>query len=401
MSERPSKAQRIDDSVPPPLGGDSAMAEAMATAAAQDDLPQVYAPTTNPSWDHRLNQLRDFKATTGHTSVPNKYPPNPQLATWVAEQRRHYKAINKDSTKKTSLSDERIRVLEEMGFRWSVQESLWDERLQELTKYRAGNGSCNVPNKWKGNPALGKWVNAQRQYYRTKNEGKPSSLTAERIARLEAIGFEWTLRSLTPWDSRLEELKDYKAEHGHVQVPQKDKTHKGLARWVDTQRQQHRLKKEGKKSQITDDRIAKLDDIGMKWVVTDPHSWETRYQELKEYKARTGDCNVPMRKGQPQLGEWVGQQRKAYKLKKEEKQSAMTEERMEKLNKIGFTWQLRKRKTRSEYEDTRNGSGAETDAATSGNSAEDIAEAVVEHVVAEQLAVASAAAKGSPKHVEV
>ena len=79
----------------------------------------------------------------------------------------------------------------------------------------------------------------------------------------------------------------------------------------------------------------------------------------------------------------------------------MTEERMEKLNKIGFTWQLRKRKTRSEYEDTRNGSGAETDAATSGNSAEDIAEAVVEHVVAEQLAVASAAAKGSPKHVEV
>jgi hypothetical protein len=87
---------------------------------------------------------------------------------------------------------------------------------------------------------LGKWVNAQRQYYRTKNEGKPSSLTAERIARLEAIGFEWTLRSLTPWDSRLEELKAYKAEHGHVQVPQKDKTHKGLARWVDTQRQVRR-----------------------------------------------------------------------------------------------------------------------------------------------------------------
>ena len=89
MSERPSKAQKIDGSVPLPLGGDSAaMAEAMATAAAEDDLPQVYAPATNPSWDHRLNQLRAFKAATGHTSVPNKYPPNPQLATWVAEQRR-------------------------------------------------------------------------------------------------------------------------------------------------------------------------------------------------------------------------------------------------------------------------------------------------------------------------
>ena len=49
----------------------------------------------------------------------------------------HYKAINKDSTKKTSLSDERIRVLEEMGFRWSVQESLWDvSRFVKLCRGR-------------------------------------------------------------------------------------------------------------------------------------------------------------------------------------------------------------------------------------------------------------------------
>lgn len=47
--------------------------------------------------------------------------------------------------------------------------------------------------------------------------------------------------------------------------------------------QQHRLKKEGKKSQITDDRIAKLDDIGMKWVVTDPHSWESKLDPVVLY----------------------------------------------------------------------------------------------------------------------
>jgi hypothetical protein len=47
--------------------------------------------------------------------------------------------------------------------------------------------------------------------------------------------------------------------------------------------QQHRLKKEGKKSQITDDRIAKLDDIGMKWVVTDPHSWESKLDPVVYY----------------------------------------------------------------------------------------------------------------------
>ena len=38
----------------------------------------------------------------------------------------HYKVISKEPTKKSSLSQERIRILKEMGFRWSIQESLWD-----------------------------------------------------------------------------------------------------------------------------------------------------------------------------------------------------------------------------------------------------------------------------------
>ena len=94
MSERPSKNQKIvDDSVPPPpLGETAAMAAAVAAAAgASVDVsppPEAYGPGNIPSWDDRLNQLRDFKAATGHTNVPNRYPANPQLATWVAEQRR-------------------------------------------------------------------------------------------------------------------------------------------------------------------------------------------------------------------------------------------------------------------------------------------------------------------------
>lgn len=413
MSERPSKTQKIvDDSIPPPPLGETAaaaaaMAEAVAAAAgASVDVspaPETYAPGNNPSWDHRLNQLREFKAATGHTNVPNRYPANPQLATWVAEQCRHYKVISKEPTKKSSLSQERIRILEEMGFRWSIQESLWDERLQELMKYRAEHGSCNVPNKWKENPSLGKWVNAQRQYYRIRNEGKATSITAERIAKLEAIGFEWTLRSLTPWETRLEELKAYKEKHGHVLVPQKDKEHRGLARWVDTQRQQARMKRDGKKSQMTDDRIAQLDAIGMKWVTIDPKSWESHYQDLKEYKARNGDCYVPMRKDDPKLGEWVGQQRKAYRLKMDGKQSAMTDERMEKLNKIGFTWRLRKRKTHPECEDEGgNGANARTHAGDDvGKSEEETATAVVEQV-AKHLAASSANAEEDAQvHVEV
>ena len=131
--------------------------------------------------------------------------------------------------------------------------------------------------------------------------------------------------------------------------------------------------------------------------------FSARYQDLKEYKARNGDCNVPMRKDDPKLGEWVGQQRRAYRLKMDGKQSAMTDERMEKLNNIGFTWRLRKRKTHPECEDE---GGNEADAMAHagddvGRSEEETATAVVEQV-AKHLAACSANAEDDAQpHVEV
>lgn len=107
-----------------------------------------------------------------------------------------------------------------------------------------------------------------------------------------------------------------------------------------------------------------------------------------------------MRKDDAQLGEWVGQQRKAYRLKMDGKQSAMTDERMEKLNKLGFTWRLRKRKTRSDDEDeSGKEAGAHDDAV--GKSEEETVSAVVEQV-AEHLAASSANAEDDAQvHVEV
>lgn len=85
------------------------------------------------------------------------------------------------------------------------------------------------------------------------------------------------------------------------------------------------------------------------------------------------------------------------------KQSALTDERMEKLNKIGFTWRLRKRKTRPEFEDE-GGSGADARAHAGddvGKSEEETATAVVEQV-AKHLAASSANAEDDAQvHVEV
>lgn len=70
--------------------------------------------------------------------------------------------------------------------------------------------------------------------------------------------------------------------------------------------------------------------------------WNERYQELILYKREHGDCNVPYlwEKNRP-LSEWVKRQRHQYKLKKESKHSALTDEREALLSNLGFVWNSR------------------------------------------------------------
>ena len=65
---------------------------------------------------------------------------------------------------------------------------------------------------------------------------------------------------------------------------------------------------------------------------TDP--WSIKYQELKEFKQKHGHCKVPKNVGS--LGKWVDNQRTHYGKFLTKKKTAMTQERVDKLNKVGF-----------------------------------------------------------------
>ena len=124
--------------------------------------------------------------------MPNAFPENAALAQWVKRQRYQYKL--KQESKRSTMSDERVSALNEIGFIWDSHSAIWDERLSELIQYKQVNGHCNVPSRFTQNRQLAVWVKRQRRQYKFHCEGKPSSMTRERIASLEAIGFEWDLR---------------------------------------------------------------------------------------------------------------------------------------------------------------------------------------------------------------
>lgn len=100
----------------------------------------------------------------------------------------------------------------------------WEDRLASLRAYKTEHGHLNIPIRYKANPSLGKFVhNTREQFKLYHHQCKPGyqkrcSLTPERVVELDAIGFIWTTervkRQNEDWAGRLEQLKEYKDQHG-------------------------------------------------------------------------------------------------------------------------------------------------------------------------------------------
>ena len=123
-------------------------------------------------------------------------------------------------------------------------------------------------------PDLGWFVSSQREEYRKRCDGKPSSLTDERYNDLNSLGFVFiggkrkgSIKApRKTWDERFQELVAYRNANGHVSVPiSVPGNTSGLGNWVSNQRLQYRKMKQGKKSYMTDENALKLSEIGMVW----------------------------------------------------------------------------------------------------------------------------------------
>jgi Helicase associated domain len=95
------------------------------------------------------------------------------------------------------LSDERVRLLNTIGFIWNSHDAVFAERLQDLILFKSIHGHCMVPSTYEANVQLAIWTKRQRRQYKKYQEGSASSMTPDRIAMLEAIGFVWDCRKLS------------------------------------------------------------------------------------------------------------------------------------------------------------------------------------------------------------
>lgn len=165
--------------------------------SSTDDSPSSkdrrFRPYQAGQWSEKFEELCEYKDKMGHCLVPHTFNENLALARWVKRQRYQYKLMmeNKSST----MTADRVKGLDEIGFVWDSQGAAWGDRLGELHHFRQTYMHCNVPSNFNDNPRLATWIKCQRRQYKLYMEGKPSNMTPQRTQHLENLGFEWELRT--------------------------------------------------------------------------------------------------------------------------------------------------------------------------------------------------------------
>lgn len=176
----------------------------------------------------------------------------------------------------------------------------FDEIFERLVRFKDEYGHCRVPRSYEDSK-LSNWVNGIRH---TKSKlrqkgleleepplGKKilaKTLTAERLERLNSIGFAWSVQGpKAAWEDRFRECVEYHEHNGRWPSQSMGK----LGEWVHKQRSTYAKKDPN----FMKTRVQKLDEVGFEWTPRGytRMSWDEGFDMLMEYGRINGHYNVP------------------------------------------------------------------------------------------------------------
>ena len=122
-------------------------------------------------------------------------------------------------------------------------------------------------------------------------------------------------------------------------VPRHYASNPSLAKWVDTQRQQYKLRILGKKNNLTESRSDALDELGFVWDVHED-AWNRKFKDMVDFIRVNGHAIVTQKHNDKPLLRWVKNQRYQYMQLLAGKKSKLTPERFDRLHSVGFVWRI-------------------------------------------------------------
>ena len=288
--------------------------------------------TLTASWELMYEKAKQYYKANGHLNVPRRYKTKEghSLGNWIFTQRKVY-----SGTQYGNLNENRIKKLEAIGMVWdNVRDLSWQRYFQEAEAYAREHNNLNIKATYitKRGIKLGSWLSNLRTY--RKNNIQQNYLTKERIEALDKLGMVWDVPDYL-WEQNYAACVEYHRTHGDLDIPNDYVSKDGLkiGAWVRRQRSLRQGKAVG--TELTKDKIQRLDAIGMVWEFKYDRAWQRAYEEAKAYFEMYGNLEVSsayMSDSGFRLGRWIAIQREKGK-------TGLSIERRQLLDAIGMNWQ--------------------------------------------------------------
>lgn len=303
-------------------------------------------------WNHMIELFRQFQKEYQHSLVTAENSSNyPGLLQWTLSVRRNYRYQVKGSAshhhqqqhdeleqqnqqetistttkiatntikKRPFLSNHKMQQLLLYDFAWDVQDYLWKRRYDELMEFYTTYGHCNV--------------RLIRQQTRQKNYNKNDD--DESLTRL-LIWIQNQRKEYKKYQSSI--MKSNKVINSNTNITE-TKTKSSLST-----------------IKLNMERIQLLQKVNFfHGYQSHEETWSGRYQQLKCFFIEYNHSNVPVNNNNylhhknnnhhhNELGTWCNNQRTSYRLYQLGERSAMSINRIHKLNELNFQWQYRQSK---------------------------------------------------------
>jgi hypothetical protein len=277
------------------------------------------------TWNLGLAELQSYLKKTGNLQISQKYKTKSGylLGSWVSDQRKRFK--------QGKLLPDKISKLNGLGFIWDIHEYDWQQGVSELKLFKSENGHLIVKNNAVNSSGfkMGTWASERKKSYAN------ATLEKEKIDELNQLGFIWSNDNYS-WDLGLKHLLNYFSNNGDCLVGQYYNTEDGfnLGSWVSEKR------KAFSNDNLSPKKIEELNKINFVWNKVE-YEWNKGYDALIDFRNLAGNCNVPVKYILPDgynLGGWVNSQMKALSGE------TIRDDRLNKLNQIGFVWARTKHK---------------------------------------------------------
>jgi len=149
--------------------------------------------------------------------------------------------------------------------------------------------------------------------------------------RLDELGMRWTDKASRQWDIGYAHAEAFYKRNGNLDVASSYKTESGynLGAWISKNRTAY------KTGRLSDERIDRLNSIGMIWDKSNKNSWSECYDYAKAYYMEHGALNIPAnyKANGIWLNKWLNEQKQIYLGKRPGK--SLSQEQIFRLEAIG------------------------------------------------------------------